>query len=250
MSDGLEARGLHRTLGGRAVLRGVDLDVQPGEVVGLLGPNGAGKTTCFRILVGLDQADGGTVHLAGQALDGLALWQRVRLGLAYLAQEPTLFRDLSVVDNLRLAVEGGGGNLSDVGPLLAAAGLEHLASHRAGTLSGGERRRLEFARCRATRPRVVLLDEPFAGVDPIAVADLQARIRAMADHGLGVLLTDHAVQAALPACDRAVLLDMGEVMVSGTPEDVAADPHARSRYLGADFVLPRRPPGPATQTDP
>ena len=239
MSDGLSATGIERTFVGRRVVDQVSLEVRPGEVVGLLGPNGAGKTTCFRIIAGLDRADRGQVRLDGAPLDGLPLWRRVRLGLGYLAQEPSLFRALTVRENLRVPLDARGAPDSEADALLDDAGLRALAHAPAGTLSGGERRRLEIARCLASRPRVLLLDEPFAGVDPVAVADLQRRIRGLASRGIGVLLTDHAVREALDICDRVVLLDAGRVMVAGTPAEVAADPHARARYLGESFRLGR-----------
>ena len=223
-------------MGGRKVLDGVDLDVAPGEVVGLLGPNGAGKSTCFKLIAGLDSADAGQVWLDEQPLDGLPLWRRVTRGLGYLAQEPSVFRGLSVRENLLVPLERRG-EAEQADALLEEAGLSHLSASLAGALSGGERRRLEIARCMASRPRVLLLDEPFSGVDPVAVADLQARIRGLAARGVGVLLTDHAVREALFICDRAALLDGGRVMVAGSPSEVAADPHARSRYLGEGFRL-------------
>lgn len=215
---------------------GVDLAVSPGTIVGLLGPNGAGKTTCFRILAGLDPGGEGEVRLDGRALSGLPLWRRVRLGLGYLPQEASVFRGLSVADNLAVPLHELG-RLDEVGPRLAEAGLSGLADHLAGTLSGGERRRLELARCLASRPSVLLLDEPFSGVDPVAVADLQRRIRALAEGGIGVLLTDHAVREALNICTTVLLLDAGRVIVAGTPEEVANNAHARARYLGPDFRL-------------
>ncbi len=234
--EGLSATGLGRTLGGRRVLDGVDLAVRPGEIVGLLGPNGAGKTTCFRLIAGLDRQDAGSVHLDGRRLDGLPLWRRVRLGLGYLSQEPSVFRGLTVRQNLLVPLERLG-EAGRVGPLLEEAGLTARAEALAGTLSGGERRRLEIARCLAASPRVLLLDEPFSGVDPVAVADLQGRIRALAARGIGVLITDHAVREALSVCDRALLLDGGRPLIGGTPREVASDPHARERYLGATFRL-------------
>ncbi len=237
--EGLRGRGLRRVHGGRAVLAGLDLLVRPGEVLGLLGPNGAGKTTCFRILAGLDEADAGAVTLDGLPLDGLPLWRRVRAGLGYLAQEPSVFRDLSVEDNLRVPLEARGAGVGEAEGLLDQLGLLPLRRARAGTLSGGERRRLEIARSLAARPRVLLLDEPFAGVDPVAVAVLQRHIRGLAAAGIGVLLTDHAVHEALHICDAAILLDAGQAMVRGSPEAVAADPFARARYLGPDFRLRR-----------
>ena len=237
-AKGLRATGLIKRWRGRVVLDGLDIGVEPGEIVGLLGPNGAGKTTCFRLITGLLIPDGGQVSLAGRALDGLPLWRRTRLGLGYLPQESSIFRDLSARENLELALELRDAR-DEAAALLEAAGLTHLALARAGTLSGGERRRLEIARCLAMRPTVLLLDEPFSGVDPVAVSDLQVRIRALADAGIGVLLTDHAVREALRICDRALILDGGRVMSAGTPAEVAADPHARARYLGHDFALDR-----------
>lgn len=241
--EGLEARGLRKVLGGRTVVASLGLHVRPGEVVGLLGPNGAGKTTTFRMLAGLLAPDAGEVLLDGQRLTGLRLWERVRRGLGYLPQEPSVFRRLSVADNVAVALEGSGRGGGEVAGILAEAGLAALAGQPAGRLSGGERRRLELARCLAAAPRIVLLDEPFSGVDPVAVSELQGRIRALAERGIGVLLTDHAVREALGSCDRALILDAGEVMAQGTPEVVAAHAHARARYLGADFELPPRRKG-------
>ena len=243
-AEGLEARGLRKALGGRTVVASLGLAVRPGEVVGLLGPNGAGKTTTFRMLAGLVAPDVGEVFLDGRRLTGLRLWERVRLGLGYLPQEPSVFRRMSVADNVAVALEGAGRGGGEVTAILDEAGLAHLATQAAGRLSGGERRRLELARCLAAAPRIVLLDEPFSGVDPVAVSELQGRIRGLAERGIGVLLTDHAVREALGSCDRAVILDGGEVMAQGAPEVVAAHPHARARYLGADFELPPRRKSP------
>jgi lipopolysaccharide export system ATP-binding protein len=229
--------GLRHAYSGRQVLHGLDIRVLPGEIVGILGPNGAGKSTCFRAIAGLIRPIAGTVRLGGVCLDRLPLWRRVRAGLGYLAQEPAIFRSLSTRDNLRVAVEGVGGNPLIVDALLDKAGLLPLAEASAGTLSGGERRRLELARTLATGPRVLLLDEPFAGVDPLGVADLKARILALAGAGLGVLLTDHAVHDALPLCTWAILIESGEVLVQGTPSELAQDPLARARYLGPAFRL-------------
>ena len=238
---GLRARGLRHRWAGRLVLEGLDVDVQPGEVVGLLGPNGAGKTTAFQIISGLVRAERGEVRLDAQPLGDLPLWRRARLGLGYLPQRPSLIQGLSVAENLRVPLEARGVRPGEarrvVAERLADAGLAALTAATAETLSGGERRRVELVRCLLTDPRVILLDEPFAGVDPVAVHDLQGRIRALAERGLGVLITDHAVHATLPVCDRAVVLDAGAVMASGTPSDVAADPTVRARYLGPHFAL-------------
>jgi len=230
--------GLVRSYRGRRVVDGVSLEVHPGEVVGLLGPNGAGKTTSFRLIAGLLSADQGRVLLDGEDLAGLPLWRRVRRGLGYLAQEPTVFRRLSVRDNLAIARQAVGARAdAAVDTLLHDAGLSRVAEQPAGSLSGGERRRLEIARCLAAAPRVLLLDEPFAGVDPVGVTDLQRRVAALAAQGLGVLVTDHAVRETLGVCDRALILDQGRVVATGRPEEVAADPHVRARYLGEDFRL-------------
>ena len=235
-SPGLVAVGLVRHLGGRRIVDQLSLSVAPGEIVGLLGPNGAGKTTTFRLLVGLDAPDAGTITLDGAPLRG-PLWARVRAGLGYLPQEISVLRRMSARDNLLVALEARGAPAAEADALLARLGLAALADRPAGGLSGGERRRLELGRCLATAPRIVLLDEPFAGVDPVAIAELQRHILEMAEAGVGVLLTDHAVHEALPLCDRALLLDGGAVLVEGSPAAVAADPHARRRYLGPNFEL-------------
>lgn len=234
----LRVAGLRCRLGGRDVVADVSFSVEAGQVVGLLGPNGAGKTTCFRVIAGLLDASAGTVALDGVDLGRRPLWRRVRAGLGYLPQQPSVFRGLTVRDNVCLAEEAGSGP-GQADALLSELGLAPLADARAGTLSGGERRRLEIARCLATRPRLMLLDEPFAGVDPVAVAELQGRLRALAARrGLGVLVTDHAVHATLPICDRAVILDGGRILAEGTPARVAAREAVRARYLGPGFSLP------------
>lgn len=234
----LEGVGLKRSFRGRVVVAGVDLSVDPGSILGLLGPNGAGKTTVFRMLAGLLEPDGGRVLLGGQDVTRWPLHRRARAGLGYLPQVPTVFRGLSVWENVALVLESQGEAVDRAEAYLSDAGILDLASHRAETLSGGERRRLEIARCLATRPIALLLDEPFAGVDPLAVTDLVGRVRALSRQGLAVLLTDHAVREALGVCDRVVVLDGGVVQAVGTPAEVVRDPRVRARYLGADFELP------------
>jgi lipopolysaccharide export system ATP-binding protein len=232
----LVARGLRKTFAGRSVVGGVDLDVAPGKVTGLLGPNGAGKTTCFRMIAGLLEPDEGTITLEGRNLERLPLHRRVRLGLGYLPQEPSVFRSLTVAQNVMAALEAADQPTTGARMLLEEFGLEAVAGSKGGSLSGGERRRLEIARCLALQPKVLLLDEPFAGVDPVGVQDLQERIGRMARRGLGLLLTDHAVREALGICDDVVILDGGIVIARGTPEVVAADPGVRARYLGEGFA--------------
>ncbi len=232
----LAANGLRKVYAGRVVVDGVSLAVGRGEVVGLLGPNGAGTSTVFRMLAGVERPDAGEVWLDGGRVDGASLDARARRGLGYLPQEDSLFRDLDVHDNVALALEVSG-RAGAVAPLLDRVGIGALSRRRVSGLSGGERRRLQIARLLAIAPVVLLLDEPFAGIDPIAIRGLQELIRALAHEGVGVLLTDHAVRETLTTCDRALLVDAGVVHVAGTPAEVAADPHARARYLGPDFVL-------------
>jgi lipopolysaccharide export system ATP-binding protein len=235
MSGRLEAVGLRRAYAGRRVVDGVDIAVAPGEIVGLLGPNGAGKTTCFGMIAGLVRPDAGTVRLAGQTLDGLPLWRRAQLGLGYMAQGPTVFRALTVRENV--AIVGATEGAPDADALLETVGLSDRAADRAATLSGGERRRLEIARCLAIAPRFILLDEPFSGVDPVGVEGLQQLVRSLSADGVGVLLTDHAVREALGVCDRAIILDVGRVIIRGIPTEVSRDPHVQARYLGTGFSL-------------
>lgn len=233
-SDLLEVEGLERRIRGRPILRGVGLRVGAGEVVGLLGPNGAGKTTTFRIVAGLDRPDRGRVLLDGQDLRGLPLHRRARLGLGYLPQDPSVFRGLTVLDNVALAFEvvGARGPRRKAEALLGEMGLGRLAPQLGSTLSGGERRRLELARALASGPKVLVCDEPLTGVDPLAAADLRGLLRGLAARGLAVLLTDHNVGEALRACDRASLLVDGLVVEQGTPAELAASERARSLYFG------------------
>jgi lipopolysaccharide export system ATP-binding protein len=232
----LSARHLRKTYGAHVVVDDVSIDVEAGQIVGLLGPNGAGKTTTFRMLTGVERPDRGEVLLDGRDLAGLPLAARARAGLGYLPQEETLLTDLSVYDNVAIAVDLSRSGADPVA-LLDQAGIGGLRGRAVTGLSGGERRRLAVARILAIRPKVLLLDEPFAGVDPIAVAGLQALVREIAASGVGVLITDHAVRETLAVCAQAVLIDAGVVHVRGTPAEVAADAHARARYLGPDFVL-------------
>ncbi len=238
---GLVCAGLRKAYAGRRVVDGVSLSVGRGDVHGLLGPNGAGKTTAFRLIAGVESADAGSVTLDDEPLDGLPLHRRARRGLAYLPQEQTLFQDLTVRGNVALACEAVRATLSP-DEQLARVGIAPLALRRVSGLSGGERRRLEIARLLALSPRALLLDEPFAGIDPVAVAGLQRLVRAIAAGGVAVLITDHAVRETLAICDHATVVDSGVVQVQGTPAVVAADPHARARYLGDEFVLAPRVP--------
>ncbi len=237
----LHARGLCKTYRGRRVVDQVSFDVRPGEVVGLLGPNGAGKTTSFHCVVGLIEPDAGEVELCGRDLLGLPLHARARLGLGYLPQEPSIFRKLSVRDNLLLVLEQSGlarkARRDKADALLAEFDLLRVADALGETLSGGERRRAEIARSLLSGPSFMLFDEPFAGVDPIAVGDLQKLIGALKAKGLGILITDHAVRETLGICDRAVLLVDGRLLEAGTPEQIAASERARALYLGERFKL-------------
>ncbi len=236
---------LVKRYGARVVVDGVSADVRQGEVVGLLGPNGAGKTTTFYMVVGLVKPDGGRVTLEGpdEPLDltSLPMYRRARSGIGYLAQENSIFRKLSVADNLRLIWEANGVSRKEqdrrLPELLAEFGLTDRIDARGDSLSGGERRRVEIARAIATEPAFLLLDEPFTGIDPIAVADIQVMIRQLRDRGLGVLITDHQVRETLAIVDRAYILNDGKIVVSGSAHDVLESPAARQFYLGEGFRL-------------
>jgi lipopolysaccharide export system ATP-binding protein len=233
---------LQKSYGGRRVVDGVSFDVNPGEVVGLLGRNGAGKTTSFDMVLGLVKPERGEILLDDHNIAKLPIHMRSRLGIGYLPQEASIFRKLSVKDNLRLVLELRGMRRAEqderITTLLRQFSMEHLEHVMAVQLSGGERRRLEIARCLANEPRFILLDEPFTGIDPISISDIQKLIRRLRDEwGLGILLTDHNPRATLKITDRAYLIDQGKILVAGTSQQVANSPIARKHYLGEDFSL-------------
>ncbi|CAG0977934.1 Lipopolysaccharide export system ATP-binding protein LptB [Burkholderiales bacterium] len=237
----LAATHLRKRYKSRTVVHDVSLEVTSGEVVGLLGPNGAGKTTCFYMIVGLVPGDGGTIALDDEDLSRLAIHQRARRGLSYLPQEASIFRKLTVAENVRAILE-----LQEDDPdtianrldaLLEDLSISHLADAPAVSLSGGERRRCEIARALATRPRFILLDEPFAGVDPIAVLDIQRIIGFLKERGIGVLITDHNVRETLGICDRAYIINEGRVLAFGAPDEIVYNEAVRKVYLGEHFRL-------------
>ena len=237
----LHAKGLCKSFRGRRVVEEVSFSVAPGEVVGLLGPNGAGKTTSFHCVVGLLAPDAGEVRLGDRDLSGLPLHERARMGIGYLPQEASIFRKLTVRQNFLLVLEGSAMSREHqeqrVDELLTEFDLLRVGSARGETLSGGERRRAEIARSLLADPQFILFDEPFAGIDPIAVHDLQRLIHNLRAKGLGILITDHAVRETLGICDRAVLLVEGRLLESGTPSEIAASQRARAVYLGDRFKL-------------
>ncbi|MGC8484592.1 MAG: LPS export ABC transporter ATP-binding protein [Candidatus Baltobacteraceae bacterium] len=241
----IELRGLVKRYGDRTVVDNVSADVGTGEVVGLLGPNGAGKTTTFYMVVGLVKPDSGSVVLENEdgAIDltHAPMYQRARNGIGYLAQENSIFRKLSVGDNIRLIWQQRGVSYEErerrLMPLLEEFGLQRFVDARGESLSGGERRRVEIARALATDPAFLLLDEPFTGIDPIAVADIQVMIRQLRDRGLGILITDHQVRETLAIVDRAYILNNGKIEVEGSAQDVLDSPVARKFYLGESFRL-------------
>ena len=237
----LSCTNLVKKFGKRAVVNGVSLEVSTGKVVGLLGPNGAGKTTVFYMLVGLLFPDHGHIFLDQEDVTMLALHSRARLGLGYLAQEPSLFKKLSVYDNVAMAAEARGLNAEEVHnltqSLIRRFGLEHVSASTASALSGGERRRCEIARCLAISPHFILLDEPFAGIDPIAVKEIQHLISELKHQGIGVLITDHNVRETLGTCDYCYLLRDGKIFFKGTPDEITNNEEARRFYLGSDFKL-------------
>jgi len=237
----LSARSLRKRYKSRTVVADVSLEVSSGEVVGLLGPNGAGKTTCFYMIVGLVPADAGAIHLDSMDLTHLPIHRRARLGISYLPQENSVFRRLSVEENVQAILELQGlqpGEIEErLVQLLKDLNIAHLRKHPAISLSGGERRRLEIARALGTRPAFILLDEPFAGVDPIAVLDIQRIIRFLKERGIGVLITDHNVRETLGICDRAYIINEGAVLASGHPEEIVYNDSVRRVYLGENFRM-------------
>lgn len=235
----LRAEALVKSFGGRRVVNQVDLTINRGEVVGLLGPNGAGKTTTFYMIVGLIRPDAGTVTLNGEDISQAPMYVRARKGINYLPQEPSVFRKLSVEDNIGAILETLDISREDqkkrMEELLGELDLTHLAKNMAYSLSGGERRRVEITRALVTSPRYMLLDEPFAGIDPLAVSDIQSIIRKLKSKGIGVLISDHNVRETLKVCDRAYIVNEGTILVEGTPDEIAESETARKFYLGKDF---------------
>ncbi len=232
---GLEGRELVKRYGGRAVVDRLSLVVEPGQIVGLLGPNGAGKTTTFSLIMGFMSADHGSVLLDGADISSLPFYRRARLGIGYLPQEPSVFTKATVRQNLDMALEGAASPEAHRDRLLDEFHLTSLADQLAGSLSSGERRRLEIARSLSKSPRYVLLDEPFSGIDPISIANLQAEIRSLKERGIGIIITDHNVRDTLTITDFAYLIDRGKQVTAGTPPQVVADPAARRVYLGEAF---------------
>lgn len=237
----IEVRNLVKTFKKRNVVNGVSLYMKTGEIVGLLGPNGAGKTTTFYMIIGLEHPNAGQVYIGDQEVSGLPMHQRAAMGISYLAQEASIFRKLTVEENLMAILE-----MTTLSPaerkdrmeaLLEEFHVEHVKDRRGTELSGGERRRVEIARCLAIEPRFILLDEPFAGVDPIAVADIQSIIAYLCQRGIGILITDHNVRETLNIVERAYIMNNGEILIEGDRETVANDPMAKKFYLGDNFTL-------------
>ncbi|HXX84208.1 MAG TPA: LPS export ABC transporter ATP-binding protein [Casimicrobiaceae bacterium] len=237
----LSVETLNKRYKSRVVVHDVSLEVESGEVIGLLGPNGAGKTTCFYMIVGLVATDGGTIRLDGENLTSMPIHVRARLGLSYLPQEASIFRKLSVAENILAILELQGIDEDEIAnrldALLEDLSISHLRDAGALSLSGGERRRVEIARALATRPRFILLDEPFAGIDPIAVLDIQKIIGFLKERGIGVMITDHNVRETLGICDRAYIINEGRVLASGTPDEIVYNESVRKVYLGEHFRL-------------
>jgi lipopolysaccharide export system ATP-binding protein len=232
---------LQKTYSGRRVVSDVSIDVMRGEAVGILGPNGAGKTTCFYMVTGLVEPDAGHIFLDGHDVTKLPMYRRARLGIGYLPQEPSIFRGLNVENNLRAVLEviepDRGRREQRLDELLEEFAIDHLRKSPSIALSGGERRRVEIARALATKPNYMLLDEPFAGIDPIAVGDIRALVRHLTRRNIGVLITDHNVRETLGLVDRAYIVHSGKILMEGTPEEIVESPEVRRLYLGEEFRL-------------
>ena len=237
----LAVRDVRKRYRNREAVKGVSLGIAPGEVVGLLGPNGAGKTTIFYMIVGLVRPDAGTVLLNGEDITRLPMHRRARMGLGYLPQEPSVFRKLTVRENILAFLEEtslpSAERKERLRELLAEMRISHVEASMGYSLSGGERRRVEIARSLVISPEFLLLDEPFAGIDPISVADLQQVILGLKEKGIGVIITDHNVRDTLTVCDRAYIISEGEILLEGNPEEIASSPHVREIYLGEQFSL-------------
>ena len=237
----LEARDLVKSFKGRTVVNKVSLKVETGEIVGLLGPNGAGKTTSFYMMVGLEHPDSGKVYISDVNISNLPMYRRAELGISYLTQEASIFRKLTVSENIMAILETL--NLSKLdrrrklNDLLNEFGIKHVAARKGTELSGGERRRVEIARCIALEPKFILLDEPFAGVDPLAVADIQGIVKYLRERGMGILITDHNVRETLHIVDRAYILNEGKILLEGSADEIANSDIAKKFYLGTNFTL-------------
>ena len=241
MTRTLKASGLYKSYAGRKVVAGVELQVSSGQVIGLLGPNGAGKTTSFYMVVGLTPPDAGDVYLDDQSITDLPMYRRARAGISYLPQEASVFRKLTVAENLLAILEtldlSGSQRQQRLEELLDDLNIDHIRNSMGYALSGGERRRVEIARSLVLEPAFLLLDEPFAGIDPIAVIDIQGIISKLKGRGIGVLISDHNVRETLGVCDQAYILNQGQVLEYGTPEEIASSSTAREIYLGDKFTL-------------
>lgn len=237
----LKAEGLQKSFKGRKVVKGVTLELESGRVIGLLGPNGAGKTTTFYMIVGLVTPDAGSVFLGGESLAHRPIYERARMGLGYLPQEPSVFRKMTVLENLFVVLDNLKISRKEkrirAERVLTELGIARLSTQRGYTLSGGERRRLEIARALILEPKFLLLDEPYAGIDPLAVQEIQGIIRSLKERGIGIIITDHNVRETLSTCDEAYLIKEGDIWVHGTPKEIVENDAARRFYLGEGFRL-------------